>query len=148
MLNIFILSLRYVRLLYIYFRSLNYPGPNTFHSPTNWILGQQMRNKPFAQQQQLSKNRRNNQEENKMRYNGVNGNANGSPPYGVMSFGGRGGYNSGGTSGSGSSSQAAQKSPASRASSKISYDSTGPHDERYYGTIIYISYMGKGVCKR
>ena len=52
-----------------------------------------------------------------------------------MSFGQRGGYNSGGTTGSGSSSQDAQKSPASRTSSKISYDSTGPHDERYYGTL-------------
>ena len=52
-----------------------------------------------------------------------------------MSFGQRGGYNSGGTTGSGSSSQDAQKSPASRTSSKISYDSTGPHDERYYGML-------------
>ena len=57
-----------------------------------------------------------------------------------MSFGQRGGYNSGGTTGSGSSSQDAQKSPASRTSSKISYDSTGPHDERYYGTI-YIRFL-------
>ena len=65
------------------------------------------------------------------RYKGMNG----SSSYGLMSFGQRGGYNSGGTTGSGSSSQDAQKSPASRTSSKISYDSTGPHDERYYGKL-------------
>ena len=93
-----------------------------------------MHNYPFAQQQQ-STNRRQIPHENKTKYKAVNGNINGSPPYGVMSFGQRGGYNSGGTSGSGSSSQDVQKSPASRTSSKISYDSTGPQDERYYGMI-------------
>ena len=93
-----------------------------------------MHNYPFAQQQHPT-NRRQIPHDNKTKYKAVNGNINGSPPYGVMSFGQRGGYNSGGTSGSGSSSQDVQKSPASRTSSKISYDSTGPNDERYYGMI-------------
>ena len=123
----------------LFFRSLNYAGQNAFHSPTNWILGQRLHNYPFAQQQQhqlhQTAHRRQIPQENKNKYNGFNGNINGSPPYGIMSFGQRGGYNSGGTSGSGSSSQDVQKSPASRTSSKISYDSTGPHDERYYGMI-------------
>ena len=124
------------------FRSLNYAAQNAFHSPTNWILGHPVQNYPFAQQhghQQVSQPKSSkyaqiSANENNNRYKGIHGPSS----YGVMSFGQRGGYNSGGTTGSGSSSQDAQKSPASRTSSKISYDSTGPHDERYYGNILNI----------
>ena len=96
-----------------------------------------MNNYPFAQQpHKQAKHQRQILNDKKPNYNIVNGKSTGSPPYGVMSFAQRGGYNSGGgTSGSGSSSQDVQKSPASRTSSKISYDSTGPNDERYYGMI-------------
>ena len=122
---------------YFDFRSLNYGAQNAFHGPTNWILGHPVQNYPFAQQQvhqplshtKSSKYSQNSTNENNNRYKGIQGPSS----YGVMSFGQRGGYNSGGTTGSGSSSQDPQKSPASRTSSKISYDSTGPHDERYYG---------------
>jgi len=121
-------------------RSLNYPAAESeFHSPANWMLGQRLTNHLYSQQHRLQNQQQNHSRPipRDMRYPTTNKSLKGSSQYGLISFGPRGGYNSGGTSGSGSSSQDAQKSPASRTSSKISYDSTGPHDERYYGNVSF-----------